>query len=330
MVLAKAGGQLHVEQNIKQCPPSPILPRCVQVSNHMRIQHRFLTFQRDPKLIELLDQYTVRYKVTEKSFDLTNHIYALEFFLYEDHPRFTEIKMSVDDFELTAHVGTLYEKQDYDNAEWFILQTGHHQYPQPENSYLEESFNLDNYCRFCGLGKLQDAPIRLKTQPRQHNCQFWGLHWIHDAVFVNQQAQNLLAKMNLNGVRFSNPVLHKTSEPIDGFYQLHIDNQMVMGFDSYNSIRITCKFNNEEHANSNLDQHYCGRVKYHHPMIGGYVFPMEMFEGGRKIFETFEEFGSGAAANRLHIVSKTIKTVIEENMLKGVNFVPVLHHRLSR
>ena len=30
MVLAKAGGQLHVEQNIKLCPPSPILSRCAQ------------------------------------------------------------------------------------------------------------------------------------------------------------------------------------------------------------------------------------------------------------------------------------------------------------
>jgi hypothetical protein len=30
MVLAKAGGRCHVEQNIKLCPPSPILPRCTQ------------------------------------------------------------------------------------------------------------------------------------------------------------------------------------------------------------------------------------------------------------------------------------------------------------
>jgi hypothetical protein len=30
MVLAKAGGELYVEKNIKLCPPSPILSRYMQ------------------------------------------------------------------------------------------------------------------------------------------------------------------------------------------------------------------------------------------------------------------------------------------------------------
>jgi len=52
-----------------------------------------------------------------------------------------------------------------------------------------------------------------------------------------------------------------------------------------------------------------------------------MFKGGCEIFQTFQYFGSGASANRVHIVSKRIKKIIEENILKGANFIPVLHQK---
>jgi hypothetical protein len=52
----------------------------------MRIQHRYLTFDKNSKLTKLLDQLSVRYRVEEKSYDETTYFYALEFFLYEDNP----------------------------------------------------------------------------------------------------------------------------------------------------------------------------------------------------------------------------------------------------
>jgi hypothetical protein len=295
----------------------------------MRIQHRYLTFEKDSSLTELLDQYTVRYKTSEKSFDSANSLYSLEFMLYEDNPRFTEIQRAVEYFGLQSQVGTLYDKQDYDDAEWFILRTGQYQYPQPESSYLEMTFNLDEYCTFCDIGRMQNAPFRLKSAPKNHN-QFWGLHWVYDAIFVRQQAKDILAKLGLRGVRFSHPVIHKTQKPVEGFYQFHIENDLAQGFDPYNSRMITCKFGNEENSNFDPTQFYCGRVKYQHPMIGGYLFPHAMFKGECEIFQTFEYFGSGASASRLHIVSKRIRKIIEANILKGANFIPVSHHRISR
>jgi len=153
----------------------------------MRIQHRYLTFDNNSKLTKLLGQLSVRYRVEEKSYDETTHSYALEFFLYEDNPRFQELTEAVEKFKIEPQIGTQYEKADIDIAEWFVVSTGQYQYPQPEDDYLEKTFDLENYCNLCGIGRIQNAPFRLKIEPKQNNNQFWGLHWEYFAVFVRQE-----------------------------------------------------------------------------------------------------------------------------------------------
>ena len=56
-----------------------------------------------------------------------------------------------------AEVGTVFDKADIAQANWFHVQTGEYQYPQPEDGYLRATFNLDSYCNNCGIGKLQNA-----------------------------------------------------------------------------------------------------------------------------------------------------------------------------
>jgi hypothetical protein len=47
IVLAKAGGQLHVEQNTKLCPPSPILFRCAQYKPSVMLGHENTFFTKE-------------------------------------------------------------------------------------------------------------------------------------------------------------------------------------------------------------------------------------------------------------------------------------------
>ncbi|MFT3827801.1 MAG: hypothetical protein QM731_28045 [Chitinophagaceae bacterium] len=296
----------------------------------MRIGHRYLTFDKNEKLTKLLDKLEIKYKVQEKHYDPSTYFYALEFHLYEDDPKFIERKKAVDKFKIRTQVGTFYEKGDYDNAEWFVITTGEYQYPQPEEGYKDATFNLENYCQFCGIGKIQNAPYRLQTQPKQLNNQFWGLHWEFEAIFVRQGAKNILEQEKIKGIRFSNPVLHRTNSPIEGFYQLHIDTILNKGFDNYNTQTITCKINNEEGLNTNKKTTCCGRIKFHHPMIGGYLFDRTLFKKDLDIVESNEYFGSGGAAYRLQIVSKRFKEIVDKNKLKGLSFIPIMHNRLNR
>lgn len=299
----------------------------------MRIQHRYLTY--DFKIIKavrkLLDKFSQEY-IYKEDLDcvIPSLKYFLEFFIYENTPNFYTLKEELSKYKIQSQIGTIYEKVDIDNAEWFIINTGSYQYPQPEDNYKEATFNLENYCKHCGLGKVQKAPFRLKTEPKQHNNQFWGLHWEYEPIFVRQEAKNILEKEKIKGISFSNPVLNKKDKIIEGFYQMHIKEIAEEGFDNHNAQTITCKINNEENCNTDLNIKCCRRIKYHHPQIGGYLFDKIIFDKSNDIVMSKEYFGSGASANRLKIVSKNFKDLVERNKLKGLYFKPILHERIQR
>jgi hypothetical protein len=111
---------------------------------------------------------------------------------------------------------------------------------------------------------------------------------------------------------------------------LHIDTVLDKGFDNYNTKTITCKINNEENLNTNKASQCCGQVKFHHPMIGGYLFDKDIFDKNFDIVHSNEYFGSGGSASRLLIVSKRVKDIVDKNKLKGLSFIPVIHTRLDR
>ncbi|MFN8251917.1 MAG: hypothetical protein U0V75_08530 [Ferruginibacter sp.] len=303
----------------------------------MRIKHRYLTSDSHLKIIKpvkaILDKYSNVYNYKEDlECVIPSFKYTIEFYLYEDNPNFDNLKKELSKFIQPQVTGTEYEKKDIQNAEWFIVSTGQYQYPQPENdfNYKKVTFNLDNYCPLCDIGKIQNAPFRLKTEPKQQNNQFWGLHWEYSAVFVRQEAKNILERENIKGIRFTNPILNKKDIPIDGFYQLHIDTTIDKGFDGYNTKTITCKINNEENCNTDLNSKCCGRIKFHHPKIGGYLFDKSIFKSEFDIVHSNEYFGSGASANRIQIVSRRFKDLVEKNKLKGLSFTPIVHDRLVR
>jgi len=127
----------------------------------MRIGHRYLTWESHERTIKplrsILDKFKILYKYKE---DLNCAIptfkYTLEFYLYEDNPDFHLLKREIDKYGVKPQIGTYYAKSDFDKAEWFIISTGAYQYPQPENDfgYLAATFNLESYCRLCGIGKV--------------------------------------------------------------------------------------------------------------------------------------------------------------------------------
>lgn len=301
----------------------------------MRITHRYIKWESSPKVIKpimtILDKYHISYKYKEDlNCVISSFKYSLEFYLNEDNAIFKIVKPEIDKFGIEPQIGTIYDKADIKNAEWFIASTGTYQYPQPEDSYLEKTFNLENYCKFCGLGRVQNNPFRLKTEPKQIKNQFWGLYWEYFALFVRQETKNILENERIKGIRFSKPLLNRKDFEIDGFYQLHIETILEKGLDTYNTNTITCKLENEEGCNTKKNQKYCGRIKFHHPKIGGYLFDKSIFNPDFDIVQSNEFFGSGASANRITIVSKRFKELVERNKLKGLFFTPIVHDRLVR
>ena len=117
----------------------------------MRIKHRYLTWEGNAKVIKpvkaLLDKFSIEYSYSEDpECVIPSYRHKLEFFLDEDDPRFVEIKSSVDKFKMLAQVGTIFDKEDFEKANWFHINAGEYQYPQPEEDfgYLQTTYNLDN------------------------------------------------------------------------------------------------------------------------------------------------------------------------------------------
>ena len=205
---------------------------------------------------------------------------------------------------MPEYISAEYDKIDMQNAEWYEIYTGEYQYPQPDNDfgYLHYTFNLRNYCPECGIGKIQNNPFRLKYEPKQKNNQFWGLYWERNAIFVREEAKNILQKENIKGVHFLQPVLHKSNKPIDRFYQLIIDTELDNGLDLCNVQEISCI--------------HCNRIKYYFPKGDTCIYNKKIFYRNVDFYKTSEYFGSGAYAEKINIISKKVYEIVKYNNLK--------------
>ena len=101
----------------------------------MRIQHRYLSFEKNESLLMVLDKLSIRYKIKDQYLDEKTHLYILEFFLYEDNPRFIEMQAELNAFEIEPQIGSVFDKEDIAKANWFYIFTGEYQYPQPESAF---------------------------------------------------------------------------------------------------------------------------------------------------------------------------------------------------
>jgi len=304
----------------------------------MRIEHRFLSWSENNRAIKkatlLLDKFSKKYSYEEDlESALPSSKYGLEVKIYEDEDHSAELIQKLKSFDFLHQVSAIDEKKDIKNAQWFWMSSGAYQYPQPEDNfgYLNTSFNLDKYCSTCGMVKTQNNPIRLKKIPKQHKKQFWGVHWIHDAIFVRPEARKLLESEKIKGVTFKKVMLHKKNSEIVDFYQLIINTELDKGLVTEDLQTVTCKYMNEEDVEfeeserNSKDSNFCGSIKYHFPIRSGITFKKSIFEGAPEIVKSKEYFGSGAKAFKLTLVSKRIKELIEVNKLKGLTFRPMYH-----
>jgi hypothetical protein len=297
----------------------------------MRISHRYLTFDRDKKLILLLNKLHIPFTEEEKSFGEGVSYYGLEFFLYEDDPDFQDKYNLLSKFDIDPQVGTEFSKEEENNSDWFMLSTGYFGYPQPEDTYFEMTYSIEDVCFQCKIGKKQINPFRFRSEPKAKHSQFLGLNWIFDEIFVREKVIEAFAKENLPGIRFSSPVFNKTQAPLETIKQLHVDTVLDPGLITDNLNFEICqkpidkkqiefyKKNNPDY----LDKKFCGQKKYNYPMRGAMTLKKELFKNKPDFVRTFEWFGSGSSSSRPILISKRVREIILKEKLRGAFFRPV-------
>lgn len=302
----------------------------------MKLRHRVVEFSGSETYHALkaeLDWAGARYRISHMGTVHGIQHWSLEWILFETDPLYPRYAELVERLGLWDQVGVYHSPQEIAQAEWLWVVAGEYQYPQPENTYIEETFDISDYCPHCGMGARQNSAFRLRSDFAQKSL-LLGLHWEHDALFVRPEVRAEL-EPRVSGITFLRPVLHRTGRPIDTVDQLMVPLLSGPGLVTEELQPVTCTRHNEENyvqretgkgfgiSRDLADYSFCGRIKYHHPMTTEITFARASLSGAPDIVTSLEYFGSGAAAHRLILVSRRLANAIQQNKWRGLRLTPV-------
>lgn len=294
----------------------------------MDLRHRVLEFNNSPK-------YDLLKKELERlgcNYSINGDQSSIEYTFSENDPLVRTLLSFTKANDLYLQSALYYSEEEINNAEWVICEVGEYQYPQPENNYKEATYDLSNYCSSCGIGKIQNAPFRLKKNFPQKKLGFLGLHWVFDEIFVRPIIVRLFEKEGISGLSFANVIHHKTDSVLDNLYQMKVTTIIEPGLITDNLFKVTCKSQNEESFIEGLGQlkdklgsTFCGRVKYRYPITESLKFKASILQDQPDFVKSYEYYGSGHSAQRYIFARKRVVKLLKDNSISGLGFRRPVH-----
>lgn len=220
----------------------------------------------------------------------------------EAHPSWPAVRGIVLRHEVVDLVSTTFAARECLQADFLSIDGNwHNGYPQPEDDYEEVSYDLGNYCASCGSGKVQNAPLRIKSEPKWGRRSIMQLNWIFDEFFTKPEVWEAVFRPFGIGSR---PVCNKSGEKeFETVVQLVFE-----GNSSLNTTGLayeTCLL--------------CGRRKYL-PNARGFI-PRPLDPPGQA-FKSVEDFGSGGSSYKEVFISQQLYRAITEAKLLGAVYSP--------
>jgi hypothetical protein len=319
-----------IEINRRSYPGSLALPLGRSGKLKMEIRHRIIQFQNDPKFNTLkteLDRLNRKCYFTENK-----PLSFIEYTFSDQDPLSEQLLDFVKSNDLYIQSALYYSDAEIMDAEWVTVEVGEFQYPQPEDSYKGGTYDLSDYCEICGHGKVQDKPFRLKRDFVQKQAKFLGLHWVFDEIFVRPEICRIFNKAGITGVSYAEVIHHKTNQILENVYQMKINLIAEPGLVTDELFTVTCKPNNEEShieglrpSKENSLLPYCGRIKYHYPLIKPIKFMANALKDLPDFVKSYEYIGSGGGATRFILARNRVVRVIKEKGLRGLGFRRPVH-----
>jgi rRNA maturation protein Nop10 len=201
-------------------------------------------------------------------------------------------------------VSTDFTAAEVSAAAWLhVVPTWHHGYPQPEDGYLEATYDLAEHCRTCGIGAVQRAPFRMKAEPRWGRNGLLQLNWTFEEYFATPEVyREVFAPRGVS----ARPVLDRTGRrELSTVVQLVVPERV--GARMSGAPSETCSG--------------CGGTKYL-PHVRGPFPPLETAPSGHWCW-TDQWFGSGASAHRAVLASRELVNALVARRVRGATFKPV-------
>jgi hypothetical protein len=218
----------------------------------------------------------------------------------EDDPAWPQVEAVLARHPSTVHaVDNRFTRHELDSAEWLAMfAAGHHGYPQPEDGWLESTYDLADHCPDCDIGAVQCSAF----------SQFLQLNWVFDEFFVRPAAHAGLTDAGASGIDFVAPVLHASGQPSRQVLQMRVSTILPPALDPVNLEAETCG---------------CARTKYHLARRGAFRFEPAAFAGAPDVVKSREWFGSDGSAVRLVLVSQRFRQIVMRAKWRGLEFEPI-------
>ncbi len=296
----------------------------------MELRHRILQFRNSPTFDLLKSEFQ---KIgCPYQFNENGALSSIEY-TFSEHEHYASRLMEFSNLhDILVQSALHYEDEEILDAEWVIGEVGEFQYPQPEDNYIESTYQTEDYCYRCGQGKVQNRPFRLKKDFVQEQAKFLGLHWVFDEIFIRPVIKSLFDSAGISGVTYRDVIHHKTDQRINNVLQMNIPVIERHGLITEDLFSVTCKPQNEESYLKELGRikdkpgpPFCGRVKYQYPLTEPIKFKANVLKDLPDFVKSCEYFGSGAAANHFILVRNKVVRLIKEKKLEGLGFRRPVH-----
>lgn len=208
-----------------------------------------------------------------------------------------------------------------------MLASGHHGYPEPEESFGYRRV-YEDACPRCGIHGRQVHPFRIKQSGLAPRSAFLQLRWVFDAFFVHRNVADTILRSGLTGLEFGPVLNHRTGAEIDERVQLLIP-AVVNCAETSQLFAITCRPDNEELVKLRTTfpqwrfewnfpaETYCGRKKTLSPTTLGIN---RLTEDLSDLIQTEEWFGSGGLAFRATLASERFVALVRQQGWRGIVF----------
>lgn len=225
---------------------------------------------------------------------------------------------------------TEFSREDEEAAEWHHLMAAESGYPQPEDGWWEQAYDISDGCGTCGFRGHQIAPLRFESEPkvRRH---FLGLILVYDAVFVRDEVKELFERERVTGIRFSRPLRHSTGAPLESIWQMEVEARLPPGLVADSLAFEVCEDVTDPSGRAFLVKNrsrlvegpWCGRRKHNYPRRGAMTLHRVALAGAPDVVQTFEAFGSGGQSEWPVLVSSRVWRLIDAHRLRGAVLRPV-------
>lgn len=273
----------------------------------MEIEHHMSFPSGNKKIITILREYGIH--VSVKSI-------ISSFSALESDDGYKAIKEFIDDgiiSDLPCNAKYHYTDEEINNSSYFAIRSTHHwSFPQPEDDYKKQVYNLSDYCISCGSGLRQVGKFTMKKEPTWGEKRIMHLHWVWDEIFLNTKIEPLFISNNYSGYELWNVHRWKSSLDLKTVKQIYIQNTVELGLHDVSARKIiNCK--------------KCGNTKYVLGFGGFFRAKRSCIDSIAHDFcKTKELFGDGKNAKPKIMISKRVLRLFLENNIREIAFTPII------